>query len=308
MHPTNTPVRHVLGGPRAFGWAWAACALLIWAGWFGVTRAGVRGTIGVPDVAALRLGIGSLLLLPVFLPGARTIPPQAWRAALALSAAWGAPFVLLLGRGVQLTSAAHAAGMTPSTMPVFAGLLAWLFRGERPRPRRLAAYAVIVLAVLALALLVPGPRNLGGDAMLLAASVLWAIYTLLVSRSGLTPLQATTLTCVYSAVAFLPIYLAFGLSRLSQASGTELAVQIVYQGVFSGALATFAFTRAVARLGSASAAVVTSLVPVVATLLAIPIAGEWPSPVELAADAAIALGVWLATRTDRAQLRVERSG
>lgn len=303
--PTMPPVPR---RQRTVGIAWAATALLIWAGWFGITRAGVRGTIGVADVAAMRLGVGSLLLLPIFVPGARRIPRHAWREAVILSATWGAPFILLLGRGIQLTSATHAAGLTPSSMPVFAGLLAWLFRGERPGAGRLLGYAIIAAAVLALSFGsnssgMGAPASISGNLMLLAASALWAVYTLRVARSGLTALQATTLTCVYSAAAFLPVYVLAHLSRLAAASGLEVIVQLLYQGFLTGALATVAFTRAVALLGPASAAVITSLVPVVATLLAIPLAGEWPGAIELLADAAIAAGVLFATRAQPAPSR-----
>ena len=285
---------------RLPGVAWATLALLIWAGWFGVTRAGVRGTLGVADVAALRVGVGGLVLLPGFLRGVRTVPRRAWVEGVVLSACWGAPFVLLLGRGIQLTSAAHAAGLVPSTMPVFAGLLAWAFRGERPSGRRLAGFGAIAMAVLVLAFAVPGPRSAGADLLLMAGSVAWAVYTLRVGRSGLLPAQAAALTCIYSAAVFLPVYWLWGLSRLGAASVRELAVQAVFQGVLSGAVAVLAFTRAVALLGPASAATVTSLVPVMATVLAVPIAGEWPGALELAADAVIGGGVWLATRDNRA--------
>ena len=289
------------------GGAWAAVALLIWAGWFGVTRAGVRGTLGIADVAALRLGIGALLLLPGFLRGAARIPRRGWAEGVVLSAAWGAPFVLLLGRGVQLTSAAYAAGLVPSTMPVFAGLLAWIFRRERPTPRRLAGYGVIVAAVLVLALVVPGPRNAWADLLLMGASLSWAVYTLRVGRSGLSPAQAAALTCIYSAAVFLPVYWVWGLSGLASVPVRELVVQGVYQGVLAGAGAILAFTRAVALLGPASASAVTSLVPVVATMLAVPLAGEWPGPLELSADVAIGAGVWLATQASAGSLSGRRA-
>ena len=281
------------------GLGWALLALLIWAGWFGVTRAGVRGTIGVGDIAALRLGVGTVLLLPFFLPGVRGIPARGWREAVILSAAWGAPFILLLGRGIQLSSASHAAGMTPSTMPVFAGLFAWLFRRERPPLRRLLGFATIVAAVGVLSVGSSSPHDWTADLMLLAASAAWATYALRVGRSGLTALQATTLTCAYSAAVWLPIWWLSGSSRLSGASWTEITVQLVYQGVFTGALATIAFTRAVALLGPSSASTISSLVPVLATLLAVPLVGEWPTGLELLGDAGIAGGVLLATHPEK---------
>ena len=267
--------------------------MLIWAGWFGVTRISVTGSLSVFDIVALRVGGGTLVLLPIFLPGARAIPRRAWGEAVILSICWGAPFVLLVGFGIQLTSATHAASVTPSIMPVIAAAIGWSILGERPPTRRIAGFAVIVAGVCALTLAVPGSGGLAGNAALIAGSALWAIYTLRVRRSGLTSLQAATLTCLYSAAGFLPFYVLSGVSRLGSASWDEIATQAVYQGLLVGGLSIVAFNRAIILLGPAGAALVTSLVPVAATLLAIPIAGETPGPLELAAILAIGVGVYV---------------
>ena len=59
----------------------------------------------------------------------------------------------------------------------------------------------------------------------------------------------------------------------AQGAGT-LATQALVQGLLSGVVAVFAYGRAVARLGAARAAVFAAMVPAVAILLGIPVAGE----------------------------------
>jgi drug/metabolite transporter (DMT)-like permease len=291
-------------GRRWLGFALAFAALIIWSGWFAVTRLSLTRELGVYDIAALRLGVGALVLLPAFLRSARSIPRAAWREGAVLSACWGAPFVLLLSWGIGLSSAAHAAAITPSMMPVFAGVIGWAVLRDRPGRRRWLGYAIICAGVAAL----PAMQHPAGgtwdawtaNAALLAAAGLWAVYTLRVRRAGLTPLQAAALVCLYSSAAYLPAYALSGVSRLGLAPWPEVALQALYQGVLVSGVSIVAYNRAIALIGPGAAATVVSLVPVIATLLGIPILGEWPTPLATAAVAAIVAGVLLAVRTPRA--------
>ena len=288
-------------GRRWLGFVLAFAALTIWAGWFAVTRLSLTRELGAYDIAALRLGVGALVLLPAFLRSARGLPRAAWREGAILSACWGAPFVLLLSWGIGRSSAAHAAAVTPSTMPVFAGVIGWAVLGDRPGRRRWLGYAVICAGVAALpAMGHPAERPWDAwatNAALLSAAGLWAVYTLRVRRAGLTPLQAAALVCLYSSAVYLPIYALSGVSRLGLAPWPEVALQALYQGVLVSGVSVIAYNRAIALIGPGAAASVVSLVPVVATLLAIPILGEWPTPLTTAAVAAIVAGVLLAVQT-----------
>jgi drug/metabolite transporter (DMT)-like permease len=71
-------------------------------------------------------------------------------------------------------------------------------------------------------------------------------------------------------------------------------LQAVYQGVLMSGLAIFTFNRAVSLLGSSAATAIIALIPAIASLLAIPILGEHPSPAEGVAVAVIVGGVLLA--------------
>lgn len=286
--------------PRVIGYACAAVALLIWSSWFALTRLSVTRELGAADIVALRIGGGALVLLPSLALQARRLPRRAWREGVVLSFCWGAPFVLLVALGIQLTSAAHAAALTPGTMPVFAGLFGWAALRERLGQRRLLGFAAIIGGVAALTAgfrpEVPGPGAWAGNAALLAAAALWSVYTLRLRRSGLTSTAAAALVCLYSAAAYLPVYALAGLQRLSRAPAAEVWLQALYQGVLVGGLSVVAYNQAISRLGPGAAAVVVSLVPVMATLLAIPVLGEWPTVFEAAAVAAIAGGVFLSSR------------
>lgn len=296
---------------RWLGFALAFAALIIWSGWFAVTRLSLTRELGVYDVAALRLGVGALVLLPAFLRSAPSIPRAAWREGVVLSACWGAPFVLLLSWGIQLSSAAHAASITPTTMPVFAGVIGWAVLRDRPGVPRWIGFAIISAGVIALSATLRTPeRPLDawiGTAALLGAAGLWAVYTLRVRRTGLTPLQAAALVCLYSSAAYLPIYALSGVSRLGRAPWLEVALQAFYQGVLVSGVSIIAYNRAIALIGSGAAAAVVSLVPVAATVLAIPILGETPTVFTAAAVTVIAAGALLAARAPSAPARTGRT-
>ena len=283
--------------PSPAGLLWAAVAVLSFSSWFAITRLSVTRELGVADITALRLSGGALVLLPLLLRGPR-VPRRAWGGAAVLSLCWGAPFVLLVGLGIQLTSAAHAAALTPGTMPVFAGLIAWIVLREKPGRQRLFGFAVIVGGVLALTLGLSqpaaAPRAWLGNLALLGGAALWATYTVRVRGTGLTPVQAAALVCLISLVAYLPIYALSGVQRLTRAPLAEVALQGLYQGCVVGGLAVVAFNQAVARLGAGSAATIVSLVPVAAALLGVALLGEVPTAPAAVAITAIAAGVFLA--------------
>src|SRR5580698_5838987 len=106
---------------RPVGFLWATLSLMIFSGWFVITRFSVTRELQIWDIMALRFGVGALVLAPIILrPGAR-LAAAAWREGLLLCLLWGVPFVLLVALGLRLTSAAQAASIAPAAMPVFAG-------------------------------------------------------------------------------------------------------------------------------------------------------------------------------------------
>jgi drug/metabolite transporter (DMT)-like permease len=279
------------------GAIWGSVTVVILSGWFVVTRVGLRQDLRVWDVMALRFCGGALFLTPALLVGPLRLRVQAWPGGIILALLWGAPFILLVGLGLRATSATMTSTVTPALMPVFAGFVAWIFFGERPSRGQLSGYGMIAAGLFALVCVyvqAGGCFDIGGAGALVAAAVLWAVYTLRLPRAGVTSLQAAALICFWSAIVYLPLYLGLSLSSLTHASEGELVFQSIYQGIMMSVVALFAFNRTVVLLGPRAAAVIIALVPVTTTLLAIPVLGEWPSWPSAAAIFVIAMGVVLA--------------
>ncbi len=279
------------------GFAWAALSVMIFSGWFVVTRFSVTRELRIWDISALRFGIGAVLLAPAVLRRGSRLPIAAWGEGLMFSLLWGAPFVLLVALGLQLTSAALAASITPTLMPVFAGLFAWLWFSEQQVAARWLGFALILAGVSCLTIAGMGAHeapNSAGIGALVVAAAMWAGYTLLFRRSRLTPMQSAALICIWSALFFLPAYFQLGLSRFGLASMNEVALQAIYQGILMSGVAIVTFNRSVALLGAGAATAIIALIPAMASLLAIPALGEVPTPVESAAIVVLAIGVLFA--------------
>ncbi|GJD99114.1 DMT family transporter [Methylobacterium isbiliense] len=278
------------------GVAWALLAVTIWGGWFVVTRraVGAGGVLGPADLVALRFGIGGIVLAPVLLRLGHLTPAQRIDAVW-LIVGQGAPFALLISTGLRFVQAGHGAALTPGTMPLLAALFGMVFLRDRPGRVALAGLVLILAGAVTLAGAFQNAEELFGYAMFLSAATLWAIGTVRMRRSTLRPIEATALICCASFVLYLPPYFALGLSKLAEAPAAELVLQLVYQGVLASVVALIAFNRSLALIGRRTPAF-TALVPVIATLLAIPVLGEIPSLPTALAVAAIACGVLLTTR------------
>ena len=101
---------------------------------------------------------------------------------------------------------------------------------------------------------------------------------------------------VYSAIGFLPWYFLSGAHLFAQAPAAELVLQMVYQGVLIGCVSFIALNRAIAGLGCIRTGAFLSAVPVLTAIIAIPVLGEYPSPVDCAALVLITIGVGLTSR------------
>jgi drug/metabolite transporter (DMT)-like permease len=300
--PSAAPVRAALSEPvagtMAAGFAWGLLTVLIWAGWMVATRLGVTTTLSVYDLTALRFGAAGLVLLPVVLRRGLALDRLGPGGLALLVAGAGAPYAVVAGFGFAFAPV-HDAALIPGTMPVFVALLSAALFGERIAPRRGAGLALVLVGVGVLVgaslWQARAPAQWLGYGFFLLAAFLWACFTLVVQRARLDPVHATGIVAVGSAVLFLPIYVLFLDTRIPEAPATDVLVQAVYQGLLTSIVALVAYGRVVRLLGPTRGAAIASLVPVAATLLAVPVLGEWPSVRDMGGVVLISLGVALAT-------------
>ena len=273
-------------------------AVVIYGTNFAVVRHGTLNGLTPADIAAVRFGTGGLLLLPYFLHrGVADCAGVGWGRGLTLAVMSGAPMALLMNTGLSLAPAAHGAAIQPGTVTVI-GVVGsiLLFRAVPTRTVVIGIGIVLAgLACIGAAGKTSGSEQvLLGDLCFLAAGALWGVYPLLVQRWKSNAMDSTAAVAVLS-LAYLPLYAAFEETRLLSVDPLLVAVQAVNQGVLNVIVALWLWATAVRMLGAPVAQRFPPLIPVVGTLSAIPIVGEWPGPLQSLGVLLIVSGLMLAT-------------
>ncbi|MFY3742977.1 EamA family transporter [Anaeromyxobacter sp. Red801] len=294
--PRGARPREATARDRAVGVACAVLSVLLFSSFTLASRLGLSSSLRLPDLAALRFGIGGTLLLPLLLRGGRR---ATWRDAGALAFLGGLGFALLAYAGFSLAPAAHGAVLLHGTLPLFTSALVRATAERRRAGPRAAGLVLIGLGIALMAydsLAVASAGQLAGDGLLLLASLSWSAYGVMARRVDLPPATAAATVAVLSSVAFLPPYAAWPGKALLVVGPRELLLQAVVQGALVGAASIFVYTRAVAALGPATTALFAPAVPCITTLAAIPLLSEHPSGAALAGVAVVTVGMVAAAR------------
>jgi drug/metabolite transporter (DMT)-like permease len=207
---------------------------------------------------------------------------------------------LLMNTGLSLAPASHGAAIGPGTVTVIGVVGSALLFGVRPSwPVILGT--VIVLAGLA-AIGVAGSRagtatTLAGDLFFLATGLLWGLYPLLLQKWNVGAMTSTAIVAVLSLV-YIPLYALALDAHIFRVPVQVALFHAVNQGIFNVILGLWLW-GAVRALGAAKAQRFPPLIPVAGTLLAIPILGEWPGPLQSLGLALIVSGLALTAFSDR---------
>lgn len=276
MTTFTLPLPRALPRRTVVGLTALTAVVALWSSFALSTRALEGAGLTMIDAAIVRFAVPAIVLSP-WIPRAFRALRAERPAVLALVLLAGLPHFLLFAWGAHLTSAALTGLLVPGTVPLFVAVLLFLCARRRVSPRRLLALAAIVAGVLTSALFTGGPAGPAGIAVLLAAGLVWAAYTLGVARARLDPITVivvVSVTSVASALLLattgvLPSTLLTGTADLSTV-GTYALVQ----GVGTGLLSTACYVVAVKNLGSSLPAAAGALSPVLTAVVAVPLLGE----------------------------------
>ena len=280
------------------GTLWAALTVIVWSAWPAFTRLAVTESVTPADIVLLRYGIGGLILLPVLLRLAGSMPRHAWKEGLWFALLQGAPLAMLTTQGLALAPAGHLA-LSTGLMPLFTSLLCFYVLHEAISRRRKFGLTLITLGALAIggvSLTSIHPDYWKGDILFICAGMMGSVYLLRMRRSGLSAMQGAALLSVYSMLIYFPFFIWLWLdsSKLLQIPASDLLFQGFYQGVLMGALTIFSLGRSTMLLGAPAAAMSLALLPVASFLLAFLILHEIPTVFEILGAIAISLGAFLA--------------
>jgi drug/metabolite transporter (DMT)-like permease len=281
--------------PEAKGFALGASAAIIWGLYLALARQGVATGLTPVDIAAFRYVTAGLVMLPFLVIGWREVRAVGLWRSLVLAALAGPPFILFGVGGYLYAPLAHGAVIQPAVVTTLSMVLAAVFLGDRPGLARVLGVTIILLGIAVIAgpgLFMGGTTAPLGDSMFAVAGVLWALFTLLSRRWQVPPVTGTAVVSVLSGAVMLPVaLLTQGASHYAALPAGTLLVQILVQGLLTGVVSVIAFTTASKLIGPARAAIFPALVPAAAIIIGIPVAGEWPTLLQIAGLALVSLGL-----------------
>jgi drug/metabolite transporter (DMT)-like permease len=269
-------------------------AALFWAIGFVAARHGIAAGFSPVDIVLHRFVWAGLVFLPVVArDGLGDLGGVGLGRGVALTLLGGPPLALFSYAGFLFVPLAHGGVIQPSCAALGGLLLATLVLKEKlPMERALGALVIVAgLAVIgAEALATIGTHGLVGDLSFVTAGTLFAVFATLLRRWRIAPMRAVAVTSVVSLIDVPIIWLLFGFERMIGLGLVENLVQLVAQGLFAGAGATYLFTRSVVLLGAGRAAVFPSLVPGFTLLIGFLVLGEVPSLAQLVGFAIVLVG------------------
>ena len=309
---------------RAVGLALGALTVLCWASFNVAAVHGIESGLTPLDLTLLRFGTAGLVLgaalallrLRASADATRhatgvatdnashplpTLPNP--RRALVLAVLGGPLFGVVSVGGYLYAPLSH--GMVFAPAAVFAGgtALAVILNGERVRAGHWVGGGIAVLGLGILAgvdVATLGAQTLLGDALFVAAGLMWALFTALQRCWNIHPIGGVLAIGTASGL-LAPLVFGVGLlfgfpSGLAGAGAGEIALQALMQGFVGGVVSIAALIAAARLLGTATAALLPSFTPALALVIAIPALGDVPGTNEIAGTLDAVAGLTLAVR------------
>jgi drug/metabolite transporter (DMT)-like permease len=209
----------------------------------------------------------------------------------------GFPMSWLMMTGLTMAPAAHGASIGPGTVTVIGAVGAVIWFGARLTLRLAVGVSVVLggLGILAYA----GTKStlpdvLWGDLCFLGVGLLWGGYPLLIQKWKLDGLKVTAVVSVLS-MAYLPYYAAMHFHGFPGVPWWVVIAHALNQGVLNVVVGLWIWAWAARVLGASIVGRFPPMIPVIGTLVAIPVLGELPIALQWLGIAMIVGGLALAS-------------
>jgi drug/metabolite transporter (DMT)-like permease len=281
-----------------------AAAALFWSGNFVAGRA-LRGSVDPLTLNMLRWSLALALFAPLIVRDAaryRSVLMQNWRLIAGLGATGIAAFHTMVYLALRDTPAINAL-LTLSLAPAVILLGSAITGGSRPT--RWQWIGVLVSLGGVGILLTRGDMAVAaalefnrGDVWMLAAVVVWAIYSLLLrKRPKELPQDLALAASMFVGVALVaPVLLMQAPAQSLQTLSPVGWLAVGYIGLFSSLIAFACWSHGVAELGPERAGQYVHLMPVFGAALSAMFLGEALTSIQLTGSAVVLLGIILVNR------------
>ena len=278
------------------GYLLAGVIVLIWTGFILVSRAGGISQLTSWDLIAVRYATAAAILLPIWWFKRRT--PLFTRRRMLLALLGGLIYAVLAFAAFKVTPAAHAAILLPGLQPFTVTVIAWWLLRETPNANRVVGLFIVGLGVTCLVMdaFHSSVAVFYGDLLMIAASVCWSSYSVLLRRWAVTPWDATIAVTLLTALVYLPVYLLALPKHLMAASWSDIAIQAVYQGIVATIIQMVLYVRTVELIGPTRLGLLMALIPGLVGLAAMPLLHEPLSLWTFTGLLLVGLGAWVGNR------------
>jgi drug/metabolite transporter (DMT)-like permease len=286
---------------RALAYAALICTTALW-GSNGVVSRALMDTIPPLVMAAARWAVVFVALLPLVWPERRAIAHSLrrdWKVLLALTLLGSAPQTALVYSGLSASTATHL-GLLNSTIPVFIILISWGWYARTPSRLEGTGLAISLIGVF-LILAHGDLRSLlrlqfnYGDLLMLAAVMIWAIYTLRL-KDRPQSLSLFAFVFVLSLIGEL-LTLPFAALQWAQVGdlhwGARELLGLLYIGAVATLVSAVLFSYGVERVGAVRAGILIHLMAVFSSVFAALFIGERLFPYHAAGFVLVAGGAIL---------------
>ncbi|KAF0995447.1 DMT family transporter [Geobacillus sp. TFV-3] len=280
-------------------------ANLFWAGNYIIGKSVITET-GPFWLTLIRWCTAFIVLVPVSYwlerPRYRDVMKQYWLPLAAAGALGVIGYNLLLYGALAYTSPMNAA-IVNSLNPAIIVVLSYVLLRERLSKTNIVGFLLSLTGVLFIltdghvAHVFQSDYN-RGDLMMLAAGVVWALYSIIGKKLPVPPITATTCSVFFSLLLLWPF--AFFYPFPADHVSTAGLAGISYIFLFPSVLSFLFWNISVQKVGPSHAGVYLNLIAVFTAIITFLFVGALSIP-QLAGGAVVLFGVYLATKAAKAK-------
>ncbi len=259
--------------------------------------------VAAPEFGAIpliedRLAAATLILIPIIaVRGGMQEIARNWRPIVIMAVLhYALPFCLFAYALLTLTGGYTA--IINASSPLFAGVIAWVWIGDRLQPVRIVG---LLLGFAGVVLLVwdKVDMNLNAAGVSIAAAVsasfCYGLAAVLMKRNltGVAPISVAAGSIATATIILLPLAIWFWPDTTPSLNAWVMTAAL---GIVCTAVAFVLYFRLIASVGPTKAITVTFLVPVFAVVMGALMLGEPITPSMVVGGAIILLGTGMSTR------------
>jgi drug/metabolite transporter (DMT)-like permease len=280
----NTSAALPSQGKLVEGLFYGLIVAFLWGCWLAVSYQGIARGMSAWDLALIRYCTAGLLLCPLLVLN-KAVYHIRWYKSLLLCLLAG-PLLLWFALGGYSDSPLVHGAFLQLTVLIFCSMLFSTLILKEKFSWSWITGVIVLLSGLTL-IVEPGwqygMHYFYDDLMFIGSGIMLAVFILLVRLWHISAMSALILVSVYSALFYVPLYLFFkGPWYLLMLDAALLWEQVLVQGLLSGVVALFAFSKAAHCLGTRRAAMFPALSPAIALGLGIPFSGQLPGNAQYA--------------------------